>query len=86
MLYSITSLKIKSFFYACSLIWSAGEKEYYERQFETLKSFDAVDRLVQADIVEGEEEYEEQRQAERAMKISNYANVVLLVFKVLLFT
>ncbi|KAL8159473.1 hypothetical protein V2J09_001010 [Rumex salicifolius] len=60
-----------------------GEKEYYEAQFATLKSFDEVDRIVQADSKEdGEEEDEEQRLAEKAMKISNYANVVLLAFKI----
>ncbi|XP_074292600.1 metal tolerance protein 4-like [Silene latifolia] len=57
-----------------------GEKEYYERQFATLKSFEEVDLVVQSEIPE--EDDEEQAQQERAMKISNYANVVLLAFKI----
>ncbi|KAA8528146.1 hypothetical protein F0562_035603 [Nyssa sinensis] len=58
-----------------------GEKEYYERQFATLKSFEEVDSLVVSDCID-EEDLEEQAQQERAMTISNYANVVLLVFKI----
>ena len=57
------------------------EKEYYERQFATLKSFEEVDTLMATDTVD-EEDDEEQVEAEKAMKISNYANVLLLVFKV----
>ncbi|KAJ6307257.1 hypothetical protein OIU76_017117 [Salix suchowensis] len=57
------------------------EKEYYERQFATLKSFEEVDALMAADTVD-EEDDEEQVEAEKAMKISNYANVLLLVFKI----
>lgn len=59
----------------------AGEKEYYEKQLSTLKSFEEVDRMVGSDGVD-EEDLEEQAQHERAMKISNYANIVLLAFKV----
>ncbi|XVF04571.1 hypothetical protein REPUB_Repub05bG0095500 [Reevesia pubescens] len=60
-----------------------GEKEYYETQFETLKSFDEVDALVASSesIDNEDDEDEEQAQHERAMKISNYANIVLLAFK-----
>lgn len=58
-----------------------GEKEYYERQFATLKSFEEVDSVVDSQGLD-EEDLEEQAQQERAMKISNYANVVLLAFKV----
>ncbi|OMP03389.1 Cation efflux protein [Corchorus olitorius] len=60
-----------------------GEKEYYETQFETLKSFEEVDALDGSfGSIDGEvDEDEEQAQHERAMKISNYANVVLLAFK-----
>lgn len=58
-----------------------GEKEYYEKQLATLKSFEEVDRVVTSDGVD-EENLEEQAQQERAMKISNYANVVLLAFKI----
>lgn len=57
-----------------------GEKEYYERQFETLKSFEEVDSIVESDGLI--EEIHEEAKHERAMKISNYANVVLLAFKV----
>ncbi|XP_010673527.2 metal tolerance protein 4 [Beta vulgaris subsp. vulgaris] len=57
-----------------------GEKEYYERQFTTLKSFEEVDHVVQSGSPE--EDDDEQAQHERAMRISNYANIVLLVFKI----
>ncbi|KAJ4724100.1 Metal tolerance protein [Melia azedarach] len=60
---------------------SSGEKEYYETQFATLKSFEEVDALVESDCLSGED-LEEQAQHERAMKISNYANIVLLACKV----
>ncbi|KAJ8539869.1 hypothetical protein K7X08_014121 [Anisodus acutangulus] len=58
-----------------------GEKEYYERQFETLKSFEEVDIAVASDGID-EEDLEEQAQHERAMTISNYANVILLALKI----
>ncbi|XWS52416.1 hypothetical protein CRYUN_Cryun11dG0069100 [Craigia yunnanensis] len=67
-----------------------GEKEYYETQFETLKSFEEVDGLdASFESIDGEDDEdkdkddkdEEQTQHERAMKISNYANIVLLAFK-----
>ncbi|KAL2470462.1 putative metal tolerance protein C3 [Abeliophyllum distichum] len=58
-----------------------GEKEYYDKQFATLKSFEEVDSLVASDCVY-EEDLEEQAQQERAMKISNYANILLLAFKI----
>ncbi|KAG6787607.1 hypothetical protein POTOM_003649 [Populus tomentosa] len=57
------------------------EKEYYERQFATLKSFEEVDTLMETNTID-EEDDEEQVEAEKAMKISNYANVLLLVFKI----
>ncbi|XP_061367922.1 metal tolerance protein 4 [Gastrolobium bilobum] len=60
---------------------SQGEKEYYERQFATLKSFEEVDSVVSSDCVV-EDDDEEQIQQERAMKISNYANIVLLILKI----
>lgn len=60
---------------------SEGEKEYYESQFATLKSFEEVDALVDSDCII-EEDLEEQVQHERAMKISNYANIVLLACKI----
>ncbi|XP_057781056.1 metal tolerance protein 4-like [Salvia miltiorrhiza] len=60
---------------------SQGEKDYYERQFATLKSFGEVDSVVLSEEID-EEDLEEQAQHERAMKISNYANVLLLAFKI----
>ncbi|KAK3204986.1 hypothetical protein Dsin_019032 [Dipteronia sinensis] len=59
-----------------------GEKEYYEKQFSTLKSFEEVDALVDSDSVVDEDDLDEQNQAERAMKISNYANIILLALKI----
>ncbi|XP_002531641.2 metal tolerance protein 4 [Ricinus communis] len=57
------------------------EKEYYERQFATLKSFQEVDSLDTDEDAILEEENAEQLQAEMAMKISNFANVLLLGLK-----
>ncbi|KAE9462304.1 hypothetical protein C3L33_05786, partial [Rhododendron williamsianum] len=57
-----------------------GEKEYYGKQVATLKSFEEVDSMLQSDEIE--EDLAEQAQQEGAMKISNYANVVLLAFKI----
>ncbi|KAG9158684.1 hypothetical protein Leryth_022640 [Lithospermum erythrorhizon] len=59
-----------------------GEKEYYERQFATLKSFEEVDYVESADFIDDDEDYEEQAQQERAMAFSNYANILLLAFKI----
>lgn len=58
-----------------------GEKDYYEKQFATLKSFEDVDLVVSSEGLD-EEDLEEQAQHERAMRISNYANILLLAFKV----
>ncbi|KAE9598878.1 hypothetical protein Lal_00022414 [Lupinus albus] len=58
-----------------------GEKEYYEKQFATLKSFEEVDAVVLSGCID-EENKEEQAQQERAMKISNYANIILLILKI----
>ncbi|TMX00728.1 hypothetical protein EJD97_000247 [Solanum chilense] len=58
-----------------------GEKEYYERQFETLKSFEEVDMAVASDEID-EENLEEEAQHERAMTVSNGANIVLLALKI----
>nr|AYW01707.1 MTP6 protein [Morus alba] len=60
---------------------TSGEKEYYERQFATLKSFEEVDSIVQSECLD-EEDLEEQAQHERAMKISNYSNIILLALKI----
>ncbi|KAG6590238.1 Metal tolerance protein 4, partial [Cucurbita argyrosperma subsp. sororia] len=64
-----------------STAFSRGEKDYYERQIATLKSFEEVDSLVTSDCID-EEDSEERAQEERAMKISNYANIVLLLLKI----
>ncbi|KAF4365996.1 hypothetical protein CsatB_015640 [Cannabis sativa] len=60
---------------------SGGEKEYYERQLLTLKSFEEVDSVVQSESID-EDDNEEQAQHERAMMISNYANIILLGLKI----
>ena len=65
----------------CIFLWIIGEKEYYEAQFATLKSFEEVDSIVQSEGLD-EEDLEEQAQHERAMRISNYANIILLGLKV----
>ena len=59
-----------------------GEKEYYERQFSTLRSFEEVDSTESSNVIEDGSVHAEQVQSERAMKISNLANVLLLAFKV----
>ncbi|KAK9125505.1 hypothetical protein Scep_014351 [Stephania cephalantha] len=60
-----------------------GEKEYYEKQLATLKSFEEVDSLETSSGTDGERDQdEEQAEHERAMKISNYANIILLIFKI----
>lgn len=65
-----------------------GEKEYYEKQFATLKSFEQVDSLdggeggsENFDTEKESVEIAEQLQNEFAMKISNYANIFLLILK-----
>jgi hypothetical protein len=72
----------------CGFVLFVGEKEYYERQFGTLKSFEEVDILTTPaengddyETLKGEEA-QELAQNERAMRISNYANVALLALKV----
>ncbi|XP_047944609.1 metal tolerance protein 4-like isoform X2 [Salvia hispanica] len=59
-----------------------GEKEYYERQFSTLKSFEEVDSHDSPNVIDEELDRQEQAQQERAMNISNWANVFLLAFKI----
>ncbi|XP_047328622.1 metal tolerance protein 4-like [Impatiens glandulifera] len=62
---------------------STGEKEYYEKQIAALKSFEEVDSIVESDSVDDGEDFEEEEaQQEKAMKISNYANVILLIVKI----
>ncbi|KAJ9541367.1 hypothetical protein OSB04_027873 [Centaurea solstitialis] len=59
-----------------------GEKEYYEKQFAALKAFEEVDSLDSANVVDNEEEdLIEQAQHERAINVSNWANIVLLALK-----
>lgn len=59
-----------------------GEKDYYEKQFATLKSFEEIESLELSHIVDEEQDLVEQTQHERAMNISNIANVLLLAFKI----
>ncbi|KAH7855506.1 hypothetical protein Vadar_025635 [Vaccinium darrowii] len=59
-----------------------GEKEYYERQIATLQSFEEVDAIDSSHVIDEEQDREEQIQHERAMNISNVANVFLLAFKI----
>ncbi|PKU84940.1 metal tolerance protein 4 [Dendrobium catenatum] len=64
---------------------SAGEKEYYEKQFATLKSFEEVDSLNESangDNDQEDQENADQNQSELAIKISNYANLILLLLKI----
>uniref|UniRef100_A0A0A9CZN2 Uncharacterized protein n=1 Tax=Arundo donax TaxID=35708 RepID=A0A0A9CZN2_ARUDO len=64
---------------------SRGEREYYEKQLAVLRTFEEVEALCMPDELDSDlEAFEdkEQKQSEFAMKISNYANIVLLVFKV----
>ncbi|KAL3841180.1 hypothetical protein ACJIZ3_025771 [Penstemon smallii] len=59
-----------------------GEKEYYERQFATLRSFEEVDSLDSPNVIDEELDRQEQAQNEKAMNISNWANIFLLIFKI----
>ncbi|KAL7613538.1 hypothetical protein Lser_V15G06485 [Lactuca serriola] len=61
-----------------------GEKEYYEKQFAALKSFEEVDCLhaTTNDINTEEEDLIEEAQHERAINISNWANIFLLALKI----
>ncbi|AEE79737.1 Cation efflux protein [Arabidopsis thaliana x Arabidopsis arenosa] len=64
------------------------EKEYYERQLATLKSFEEVESfLARSDEYTIDEKEEEEDRAERAaqelaMQISNWANIFLLALKI----
>lgn len=59
-----------------------GEKEYYEKQFATLRSFEEVDSLGSPSVNDEEEDLREEGKHERAINISNWANVLLLAFKI----
>ena len=68
------------------IVFIIGEREYYERQINTMNSFEEVDSLATSngiDDKEQEEQAKEDARHERAMKISNYANIILLAFKVM---
>jgi hypothetical protein len=70
---------------SCCLFSGPGEREYYEKQFETLQSFAEADAFTAAGEIDDEEELFETKQdahSELLMKVSNYANIVLLAFKV----
>ncbi|XP_043693470.1 metal tolerance protein 4-like isoform X2 [Telopea speciosissima] len=59
-----------------------GEKEYYEKQFATLKSFEEVDSLETTNSIDEALEHDQEAKHERAMMISNYANILLLACKI----
>ncbi|EHA8588008.1 metal tolerance protein 4 [Cocos nucifera] len=59
-----------------------GEKEYYEKQFATLRSFDEVDSLNSPNEYNRDQVLQEQAQNEFAIRISNYANIALLALKI----
>ena len=70
-------------FFVFFLVLSLGEREYYEKQFATLRSFEEVDSIQSShENITEEQELQEQAQHERAMNISNWANIFLLAFKV----
>lgn len=66
------------------LFFISGEKEYYEKQLAMLKSFEEVESLDfdSHNIIDEEDNSREQAQHERAIKISNWANAILLALKV----
>ncbi|TKW41838.1 hypothetical protein SEVIR_1G343700v4 [Setaria viridis] len=68
---------------------SQGEREYYEKQLATLRTFEEVEALCMPGEFDSDgsdhgafDDMVEQKQSEFSMKISNYTNIVLLVFKV----
>ena len=61
------------------IVFIIGEREYYERQINTMNSFEEVDALVTSNGIDEDED----GRHERAMMISNYANIILLAFKVM---
>ena len=69
------------------IVFIIGEREYYERQINTMNSFEEVDSLMTSNGIDEEEQAKENAKEdarhERAMKISNYANIILLAFKVM---
>ncbi|EXB93654.1 Metal tolerance protein 4 [Morus notabilis] len=59
-----------------------GEREYYEKQIATLRSFEEVDSLQSPHHSNEVQDLQEQAQHERAMNISNWANIFLLALKI----
>ncbi|XP_059427856.1 metal tolerance protein 4 [Corylus avellana] len=59
-----------------------GEKDYYEKQFATLRSFEEVDSLDSPNVIDKVQDHKQLAQHERAIKISNWANIFLLAFKI----
>ncbi|KAF3340149.1 metal tolerance protein 4-like protein [Carex littledalei] len=59
-----------------------GEKEYYEKQFATLQSFEEVDSMNLGNVMDEGQDLAEEKQSEFAMHISNYANIALLALKI----
>ncbi|XP_078177152.1 metal tolerance protein 4-like [Carex rostrata] len=60
-----------------------GEREYYEKQFATLQSFEEVDSMNLGNVLLDEaQDLAEEKQSEFAMRISNYANIALLALKI----
>ena len=65
------------------IVFIIGEREYYERQINTMNSFEEVDALVTSNGIDEDGQAKEDVRQERAMMISNYANIILLAFKVM---
>jgi hypothetical protein len=72
-----------------SYVARAGERDYYKKQLATLKTFEEVEALCMPGEFDSDDpdacaaaENGEEKESEFAMKISNYANVLLLAFKV----
>ncbi|XAR70054.1 hypothetical protein NMG60_11001874 [Bertholletia excelsa] len=59
-----------------------GVKDYYEKQLATLRSFEEVESLNSSQSVDDEKQDKELARHERAMYISNWANILLLAFKI----
>ncbi|XP_008797966.1 metal tolerance protein 4-like [Phoenix dactylifera] len=59
-----------------------GEREYYEKQFATLRSFEEVETINIPNEYNSDQDLQEQAQSESAMRISNYANIALLALKI----
>nr|GLL36518.1 metal tolerance protein 4-like isoform X1 [Ipomoea trifida] len=59
-----------------------GEREYYEKQLATLRSFEEVDSLESPGEINEDDDKKVQAQHERAMNVSNWANIFLLAFKI----